>query len=70
MPVERPASRLPLTRPDDAEIADAKRYLDLCRQMGDKLKIALAESVLNHHLDRYHAYRTSQRRKGNGMAHD
>lgn len=59
MPVNQYAA---VTRPGDAEIADAKRYLDLMRESGDRLKIDLAESVLNDLLDRYHGYHTSHRR--------
>lgn len=51
---------VPLTRPNNAEIADAKRYLDLMRESGDTLKAALAEGVLNDLLDRYHSYHASQ----------
>lgn len=50
-----------VTRPGDAEIADAKRYLDLMRETGDQLKIDLAESTLNDLLDRYHSYHTNRR---------
>lgn len=50
----------PVTRPGEAEIADAKRYLDFARESGDTLKTDLAESVLNDLLDRYHTYHTSQ----------
>ena len=49
-----------VSRPGEAEIADAKRYLDLMRTMGDQLHIDLAENVLNDLLDRYPAYHLSQ----------
>jgi hypothetical protein len=51
-----------ITRPGEAEIADAKRYLDYVRALGDRLKIDLAEDTLNDLLDRYHTYHTNQRR--------
>lgn len=56
MPDDAPA----VSRPGEAEIADAKRYLDLMRTVGDPLRIDLAEDALNDLLDRYPAYLISQ----------
>jgi hypothetical protein len=53
-------AKLPESEVTTAQITTAKVALDAARQMGDELKVDLAENTLNNLLDRYHAYHTSQ----------